>query len=346
MRTTFCLILVLALLMGMPVIAPAEDRKDEAKADQFLLYRIAGRTWTIRRIPKDGNEGGPEGTSYLVHEVLGVWDKHAEVTQHLQDSTRKAAEDAGAALKVNFEANGIIFRDPAGFKKVRDEKLEVSAGTFDCARWQSTMDGGATMWLSTLYPSLVVKSEDRFSTRELIEFDFVEGEPGYKAPRDQRKRNASKVPEDAKELRVRLFGSKGACWVHHITRMRGPLRLRSFEVKQFAIAKADGSSCTLEITPLTQELRKLKGAEVEKFEIDFESQLNEWLEPRRRYRTDRKERRLTKAGLFDCTVYSFTNEDGLECLEWYADEWPGLVVRRVVKGKEFEEVTALVKFEN
>jgi hypothetical protein len=343
MRGKVWITLALALAVAIPSVATRADetKKDEAKEkDHFVLYRVAGRTWTIRRVPKQGTEGGNFGNSYLHHEVIEARDDRAVVHQSLLDAARKSNDNV-TPIKVAFDKDGLLFKDPAGFNKMKQEGIKVQAGTFDCIRWFNNLDGGATVWMSVDFPSLLVKSDDRFGTRELMEFDFIEGDPGYKAPRKKRGSKSA----DAKIEPKRLFGDKGKRWVHKTTITKGPMKLKSFEVKQYEIAKADDKGCTLEVTPLAVDLQKIKGAETEKIEIEFETQLNDWLEPRRRARLDRTERRLTKFGLFECSVWTFHDDEKRECFAWYVKEWPGLIVRKTVSGEEYEAFTELVEFE-
>jgi hypothetical protein len=330
--------LFIALMVAAPAAFIGADEKPAAK-DQFILYRTAGRTWTIRRIPKEGTEGGNFGNTYMKYDVTGVWDDRAEVAQTLLDSGTQSAEPT--IIKVGFEKDDIIFKDPVGFQKNKLEKITVAAGTFECVRWVSSLDGGAALWTSTEYPSLIVKSDDRFGTRDLQTFDFVEGEPGHKPDKKKKKKAQPKeIP------RTRLFGGRGHRWILKTTTKRGKYGSKAFEVKQFEITKADDKGCTLEVTPMTLTLEKTKGAEVERHTIDFETQLNDWLEPRRRAKVDRTERRLTAFGLFTCTVYEYVDDEKRQCYTWYANEWPGLIVRQTVTGEEYDQVTELVAFDD
>ncbi len=345
MRSKIWITLALALSLAIPGVATSaddskKDKDNKEEKDHFILYRTAGRTWTLRRVPKQGTEGGNFGNSYLHHEVIEAREDRAVVHQDLLDAARKSNDNV-TTIKVAFDKDALLFKDPAGFNKVKQEQVKVPAGTFDCIRWNMPDDGGTNVWMSVDFPSLLVKSDDRFGTRELIEFDFIEGDPGYKPPRKKRGSKSA----DGKIEPTRLFGDKGKRWVLKTTIAKGPMKLKTFDVKQYEIAKADDKGCTLEITPLAVDLQKIKGAETEKIEIEFETQLNDWLEPRRRARLDRTERRLTKFGLFECSVWTFHDDEKRECVVWYVKEWPGLIVRKTVTGEEYEAFTELVEFE-
>ncbi len=341
MATAIRLVFALALVVTAAGYAGAKD--DPVPADQFVLYRVAGRTWMLKRSPKPGQEGGDDQITYLRHEVAAVWDDRAEMRQAILDANKKESGGAATVVKVAFQADNLIFRDPVGFRKTKQERIKVPAGTFDCVRWDNEIDGGASLWRSVDYPTLVVKSDDRFGTRELIELDVVEGDPGYKAPKAKKKQKGAAA--DAEVTDTRLFGTKGRKWIVTTTTQRGKNRVRSFLVQQYEVTAADKDSCELEITDLTLTLEKLKGAKVEKVSISFADGLRDWLEPKQRSKLDRTEKRITIAGLLECNVYAYEDEDGRACTAWYAKAWPGLVVRLSVTGEDFEQLTELVQFD-
>lgn len=338
-RLACILLAVLAIaLSGEPMFADKD-----AAPDPYVLYRVAGRTWMLKRTPKQGMDGGDTNTSFMRYEVTGVWENRAEYKQYLLDEGKKESESSATDVKVEFSQDGLLFKDPIGFRKIRVEKIKVPAGTFECIRWESGLDN-ATLWRSVDYPSLIVKSDDNYGTRELVEFDFVEGDPNYKAPKDNKKKKKSEPKED--ELtETRLLGSKGKKWILKTTTTRGKNRVRSFLVQQYEVTRADKESCEVSITELTLTLEKLKGAKVETVTVNFAQDLREWLQPKSRARLDRTEKRLTVAGLQECQVYTFEDEQDNACTAWYAKNWPGLLVRQTAKGDEFEQLIELVQFD-
>lgn len=335
--------LLAAVIVVAGAIHVAGADKD-AKPDPYVLYRVAGRTWMLKRTPKMGMDRGDTNTSFMKYEVTAVWENRAEFKQYLLDEGKKEGEGSATDVKINFKEDDLVFRDPAGHRKVRVEKIKVPAGTFDCVRWESSLDN-STLWRSVDYPSLIVKSDDNYGTRELIEFDYLEGDPNYKAPASKKKKKKAEPKED--ELTdTRLLGSKGKKWILKTTTLRGKNRSKSFLVQQYEVTKADKEGCELEITELTLNLEKLKGAKVEKVSLNFAQDLRDWLEPKRRSRLDRSEKRITAAGLLECQVYTYEDEQERSCVAWYAKAWPGLLVRQTVKGEEFEQLTELVQFDD
>lgn len=342
------LLVLLAGLAGCLLVTGPEPvtAKDEKKVenDTFRLYRIAGRKWMLHRVPATGQEGGDTSPTFHSYEVRNVYEDRAEVAEITLDEGKKAPEGANFVVKVNFSDDAPQLKDPIGYTKSKQEKLKTDAGTFDCILWVSLgrEDGDSRIWRSIDFPGLIVKQSDRFGTRTLVEFTWVEGDPGYKAPGKKKK----KKDDDPEEIDPkRLFSSKGATWVHHIDTARGERGTRSIEVQQYQVTKVSEEGCEVEITKLTQLLEKIKGEEPRKLEIKFDDTFSANLEPTERSRVERTELRITDVGLFECTVYLYKDEEGREARAWYAKEWPGLVVRRVIEGENYSQVTRIIKFE-
>ena len=343
MRKTMTLILLVAALLAVHV--PAEAREaPETEKDFFQLYRIAGRTWLQKRTPAPGQEGGDVSESYFRYEILNVYEKHADMAETTLDQGKQPVEGDPFVMKVEFDEEGLFFTDPVGFKKSKLEKVKTPAGTFECVLWTSSNqrdDGDAKLWRSVDFPGLTVKQSDRFGTREIIEFTWIDGDPGYKSKGKKKKNDDEETEIDPK----RLFTTKGALWVHQTEIVKGERGFKSFSTVQYEVEKVSDEECEIEVTKLTQLLQKLKGEDPETRVIKFDDTFNENLEPQERSREERTEKRLTEVGLFECTVYAFKDAEGREGHAWYAKEWPGLMVRRVIKGELYKEVTNLVKFE-
>jgi len=347
MLKTLCLSLAAFLGCLLFTSAPdclAKDEPKDAKAekDQFILYRIAGRSWLLRRTPKPGQEGGDDQITYHRFEVKNSYADRADIVQQSLDASRKGGEGSEISIKIEFKEDGPVFKDPIGFKKGKTEKLKTDAGTFDCTVFVALgkQDGDCYIWRSNDFPGLVVKQDDRFGTRELTEFDWCDGDPGYKADTKKKKKPAPKELDDK-----RLFKSKGASWVHRTDTKRGERGTLSIDVVQTLVKKVTDSECELEISKLSQLLEKMKGEEPELRVIKFDDTFAANLEPKERARQDRTEKRITKVGLFECTVYTFKDDEGREGQAWYATEWPGLLLKREVKGENYSSVTELIKFE-
>jgi hypothetical protein len=335
------LLLPAALLLASFSTVGAKD-EPKAGADPFVLYRVAGRTWLMKRTPKPGQEGGDETVTYHHHEIKNAYPEKAEMAQTSLDSGRKAAEGGGYLMTIEFKPDAPVFKDPIGFKKGKVEKVKTDAGTFECTVWSSLgrEDGDAYIWRSNDFPGLVVKQDDRFGTREVIEFDWVEGDPGYTPPKKKKKKG-----EPSEIGPRRLFSSKGTHWVHRTDTKTGERGTLSIEVVQTTVKKVGETGCELEVCKLTQLLERLKDAEPETIVIAFDDTFSANLEPKERSREDRTEKRITKVGLFECTVYTFKDEQGRAGTAWYAKDWPGLLLRREVKGENYTSLTEIIKFE-
>jgi len=348
MRNTFTLLLATlfsVLCLASHTTIQAKD-DPEGPEDHFQLYRYAGRKWLLKRTPKPGNEGGDDAITYHKFEVMNVWDKKAEYVQSTLDVAKREADQSAYNITIDFDKEAPVFKDPIGFKKQKREKVKTDAGTFDCILWLATgtFDGDARLWRSIEFPGLIVKQDDRFGTREIVEFMWCPGESGYKG-KDKKKKNKKQAEPDEVDPK-RLFSNKGALWILSTAIVKGERDLRSWDVNQYEITKVTDEECTLEITKLTQLLGKMKGEDPVEQVIKFDDNFSDHLEPPGRSRVERTEKRITEVGLFECTIYTYKDDEGREGRVWYANEWPGLIVRRVVTGDKYEAITEIVKFEH
>ncbi|MCB9933991.1 MAG: hypothetical protein H6841_11285 [Planctomycetes bacterium] len=341
------LVLLAAFCGSLFLLEPTHvEAKDEKKAekDSYRLYRIAGRVWILHRIPAPGQEGGDTTPTYHKYEVKNVYEDRADLAETTLDEAKKNSSDNEFVLKIEFKQDGPQFKDPPGYTKSKQEKVKTDAGTFDCILWVSLgrEDGDSRIWRSIDFPGLIVKQSDRFGTRTLTEFTWVEGDPGYKAPGKKKK----KKDDDPEEIDPkRLYSSKGATWILRTDTERGERGTKSIDVTQYEITKVSEEGCEIEVTKLTQLLERMKGEDPQTLKIAFDDTYSANLEPKERSRVERTELRITDVGLFECTVYVYKDEEGREARAWYAREWPGLVVRRVVEGENFKQLSKIIKFE-
>jgi hypothetical protein len=336
------LVIVAAALAVLALSVPTGAKDDpKAEADPYHLFRIAGRKWMFKRTPKPGAIGN-NTVNYQQFEVVNCHKDKAEIIQTPYDDAKRTDPGREVNITVEFKPEEFMFRDPPGFEKGKVEQLKTDAGTFECTVWTNTdsPDGAAYLWRSNDFPGLVVKQDDQYSSRVLIEFDWVEGDPGYKTEKKKKKK-----PEPDKIDPKRLYSSKGASWIHRTDITRGERGTKSVEIVQTEVKKVSDESCEVEVTKLTQLLQKIKDEDPETRVIAFDSKFSENLEPKERSRVDRTEKRITKVGLFECTVYTFKDDEGREGTAWYANDWPGLMLRREVKGEGYTAITELIKFE-
>ncbi len=331
--------IALALLLSY---APACAEEPPKPADDpfFALFTTAGRVWVLKRVPKPGQEGGDTETTFHRFEIFAVHADHSEYGQANAVSATDTSSEDMLIVNIKFKKEDAAFRDPIGFQKGPKEKVKTAAGTFECIKWVGPEGEG--VWRSTEFPGLTVRSDDRFALRELISFDFIEGDPVAADPKVKPKKIKPKK-EDPDEHR--LYTKKGRKWLYKVSTFSGPKdkRSRRFDIKQYEVTASNAEGATLEISRLSMLKEKIKGESPEVQQLKFEN-FADYTHPVERNKEDRTERRKCVAGLYNCTVYSFTDAEGRDGLAWYAKEWPGLMVRRTIKGTDYEQVTELTEF--
>ncbi|MCB9895353.1 MAG: hypothetical protein H6839_12955 [Planctomycetes bacterium] len=340
MRTVLLLLIsgLLALTAAMPANAK-DDPKPEA--DPYVLFRVAGRKWMIKRTPNASKGFENNQLNYQEFEVMASYDDRADVEQLSYDKTKKPTTNDPIKLNVEFSQDALLFKDPVGYNKSKIDKVKTDVGTFECTLWtKNGPEGNSSMWRSNDFPGLVVKLDDPYGNSILIDFDWVEGDPGYKDTSKKKKKD-----EDEKIDPKRLYSNKGATWILQSDTTRGERGTRTIEVTQYEVKKVSDEECEVEVTRLSQLLQKIKGEDEQTLIIKFDAGFEDNLKPKERSRKDRVEKRITKVGLMTCDVYSYKDEEGREAFAWYAQEWPGLVVRRVVTGEDYKQVTEIIKFE-
>ena len=338
-------LVALSCIASMPEPAQAQKAKAEEK-DMFCLYRIAGRKWVLKRTPKAGTEGYDPAISFHAFEVLNVWEDRAEITQTTLDPSRQDTSGDVFKIKVPFDEKGPQFQDPIGFKKGKIEKVKTDAGTFECVVWAGLgrEDGDAYIWRSIEFPGLIVKQDDRFGTRVLDEFTWIDGESGFKGKAAKKKPAKKKEADDSADNQ-RLFKRKGASWTLRTVTEHGERRVRNFDVRRHEVVKVSDTESELHVTKVTQLLEKIKGEEPETVIVKFDETFEDRLRPTPYAKHERTEKRITEIGLLECEVYTFKDDEGREGRAWYAKDWPGLLVRTLVEGEEYKLLTEILKFE-
>lgn len=335
----------LLLLFAVNSDVGAKPKKKKVETDTFILYRVAGRIWQIKRTPKPGNEGGDTNTSYEKIEVMDVYEDEALIRSTSLGMDRKPTFSGGMDITIKFEKDNFNFGTPPAFNKQTKEKIKVPAGSFLCIRYISK-DGAMKMWKSTQFPGLMVKRDSRFGTTELESLLLVPGDPGFKAKKKKRKKKNKKGEEPEEVDQFKLFKSKGTTWAHRTRISSGKnKRFHNTEVWQREIVKVSDEQAEVEVIRLTEVLKPMKGVDEITEIIKFDDNFEDLLKPARRATEERTEKRIVKAGYFECIVYSYKNEDGNAAKAWYAKEWPGLLVRKLVETDEKDTVVELVMFE-
>lgn len=335
-RILAALVALCALSLG-GVTADDPPEKPKPTDDAFfILFKTAGRKWSLKRVPKPGNEGGDVDTSYHYFEVFGVHDEYAELgTCTLTSPTADPYDDLGIG-RVKFNKEESTFKPGKGFTKAGTEKIKCEAGTFECTRWQDAT--GATQWRSTAFPGLLVKWDDRFGTRELHQFDTFEGDPGYKGPKPKRKPRPEKADDDP----ARLFKKKGRIWVMKVGNYSGEInkRRKSFELQQYEVAKLTDQEAVVEVRRMTLLKELIRGVEPTRTTMTL-ADAEDFGKPSPRAVADHTEPRRLLDRIVTCTVYKYKDDEKRDVTDWYANEWPGLLVRRQIKA---EPLNRMVQF--
>jgi hypothetical protein len=114
-------------------------------------------------------------------------------------------------------------------------------------------------------------------------------------------------------------------------------------MRLYEVGATKDEIANVEVTRVTLTKEKIKGEAPETWEVKF-ANFADYLKPTETCRENRTERRKVGGGVFTCRVYTFTDDKGREGFAWYANEWPGLCVRRQIKDKEYEQVSEVVEF--
>jgi hypothetical protein len=140
-----------------------------SESDPWLLYRMAGRSWTIKQVVKVGDE---EMVSYARNSVDSVGPDHAMLKMEMLDKDKKAMAGMPEPTPYKIEFNtgnpAETVKQPEA-QAVAREKIKVAAGEFDC----TVQNFGKTkIWMSAIWAGLTIKMEAESFASELEEFDL------------------------------------------------------------------------------------------------------------------------------------------------------------------------------
>jgi hypothetical protein len=135
---------------------------EESPTDPWLLYRIAGRTWTIRF----GTAASP---IYTRNTVKDVTDTQATVVSEQLDKDMKPFGGAAASQYTLTFSNAVYEMDFGPQPPSTRETFTCQAGEFDCA---VSKFGDVKYYASARWSGLIVGSDAKNAGYELIEFDL------------------------------------------------------------------------------------------------------------------------------------------------------------------------------
>jgi hypothetical protein len=154
-RAAFALALVLGLMLGGAVSAQMggkeEPKKEEKKDEKKPEAKKVDMPWTLDQVKKaikkgqsakyklTSKAGDKEETGYMLEEVTDVTDKGYKTKTTMMDAEGKAKGDATESEK-EWEKifEGMEFTDKD--TTIKDEKIKVTAGEYDCKVYTHTKE--------------------------------------------------------------------------------------------------------------------------------------------------------------------------------------------------------------
>lgn len=306
------------------------------ESDTFLLYRVAGRTWTIKSEPGAASDQNNE-IQYMRYEVLEVHEEHAVVSRLRLDKARRVPKGVEPSImRIEFKADRPPFAPMQDAKVSGPETLKVGALSLECDVYTITV-GNATpsrYFISRRYPGLVVREEAMNGVDTLVEFEaFAEDEPPKK---DAGKKKAPKEPPKKEEAPVEGLYAPKKPWLLQTRTAAGTAFTR------YEFVKFDGDEVELKITELDEAKKPRKGGKAETVRLKAGvagSPLYSGADGTK----VRVEKRKSVAGVLVCAVYR-VKLDGKEAHIWVSEKYPGLVVRVAVGEYGKEGLTELCEF--
>jgi hypothetical protein len=142
---------------------------DSALVDQFSLYRVAGRSWTLRNtLTVEGMDPLVTHTRYTVVAVDA--SKASYKTEMLDHNRKLMAGTQPTRSDIQFKVDELGPAHAADVEVIVSQELcEIDLGEFECTKTEVL---GVTSWMSVHWPMLPVKMELKGSTFELVEFDL------------------------------------------------------------------------------------------------------------------------------------------------------------------------------
>lgn len=274
-----------------------------AEVDPWLLYRVVGRSWTVRTtvtVP-----GADPMVSGYMQTVTALEADSATVSMQMLDQDLKPLAgieptESRMELRSAAPAEGApkpeVAAQPAPTTR---EKLKTPAGEFDCQR---TEYGASKIWMATTWPSLPVRIEAQNMVSELVAFDL-----GHDHGRFYRK--------------------AGNSWTLRSTTEAGAMRSVSLS-RTSVLASADGTA-TLQMTSLDANGREIARNE-------FKSKILEATSPLLPYAGQQEELVNTPAGNFPAVVQELRPGHRV----W---TWHGIVVRQEMKTDDISLLVELTE---
>lgn len=135
--------------------------------DPFLLYRMKGRSWTIKNTTEIA--GMDSMISYMRTTVTAVEATNATISMEFLDKDKQPMAGMQATeSKIEFVQTPATV-GPGETPQIKHESKSVAAGEFACTYFEFNE---VKSWMSSVWPSLMVAMEHQAGTSELVEFDL------------------------------------------------------------------------------------------------------------------------------------------------------------------------------
>ena len=241
---------LLALLLSFHGVAA---QKAEPEVDVFGLYRLVGRSWTIKSVHWE--RGKPATCEYRRYFVTAIQGDICTVKSETVDRDGfSQGVDQARDLKLDGELKATLV--PA--EGARPVRLHTAGGAFSCMLTEQVdPDFHYSIWRSSKYPALVVKEQtiraDAVELRELVGFD--EGVPDPWA----------------------LYRMVGRRWTYSLKEgPKGEAVKTTFIVHEVTHNSPTGA--TVRVSRLDESKKPIAGDAGEELKIDFEADAG-WSRP-------------------------------------------------------------------
>lgn len=293
------------LLLALPLLlSPAPLAQEAPEVDPFNLYKLVGRSWTVRTIT--WRRGAAVSTDYRKHEVTLVHDELCTLkTTSLDKDGFSSGGDQARDLRFNEELRAASM--PA--KDATKTRLTLAGCSFEATLSESMSEGSHEQtWRSAKYPALILRKRvvraDFVETQDLLAFN--EGIP------------------DAWTL-YRMPGRK---WIYRINEeLTGPNPKTSYLVNEVIEASLEGAK--IKTSYLDKDKKPVEGDQGDTKSIEFEKAAP-WKRPE-----PAKDREVIEGTLSAARIkWASIEIRGAEQSEFYSKNWPGLLLKKTAKNSE------------
>lgn len=296
--------LMLAALLSLPLVfAVAPQAQETAAADVLNLYRVVGRSWTVRTIT--WQRGGAPVREYRRYEVTAANDDFCTLkTIGLDKDGFESGGDQARDLRFDEELRAAS--RPA--KDAAQSRVTAAGISFACSLSETTTTTSHDqVWRSTRFPALIVRQrvvrQDYVQLTDLVAFNEGGADPWT------------------------LYRMVGRKWVYKVIEGSGESAKTTFLVNEVVESSAEGAK--VKVLWLDKSRKPVEGDLGDTKTIDFET-ATPWKQPEKAKDQDVIEGTIN-VGRIKWTSIEIRGSDKSE---FYSRHWPGLLLKRTAKGGE------------